>query len=197
MDARWRDELLGAARRARAAAPRGLVYLACVDHIRRVVIGLGSNLGDRAATIHEAVERLRADDELHVLELSPLYETAPVGGPSQGDFLNAALLVLTALDARLLLERLLGVEASLGRVRREKNGPRTIDLDLLWIEGECVDDDTLTVPHPRLAERAFALRPLLDVAPDAGNAESGVLFAELPAAKEPLRRYGERTHGEG
>lgn len=168
-----------------------------MDHIRRVVIGLGSNLGDRAATIHEAVERLRADEDLHVLELSPLYETAPVGGPSQGDFLNAALLVLTALDARLLLERLLGVEASLGRVRREKNGPRTIDLDLLWIEGECVDDDTLKVPHPRLAERAFALRPLLDVAPDAGNAESGALFAELPAAKEPLRRYGERTPGEG
>lgn len=165
------------------------MYLPAVDHIRRVVIGLGSNLGDRAATIHEAVERLRADDELHVLELSPLYETAPVGGPSQGDFLNAALLVLTALDAKLLLERLLGVEAALGRVRREKNGPRTIDLDILWIEGECLSDEALTVPHPRLAERAFALRPLLDVAPDAGNAETGVSFAELPAASEPLRRY--------
>jgi 2-amino-4-hydroxy-6-hydroxymethyldihydropteridine diphosphokinase len=167
-----------------------------VDHIRRVVIGLGSNLGDRAATIHEAVERLRADDELHVLELSPLYETAPVGGPSQSDFLNAAVLVLTALDATRLLERLLGIEESLGRVRREKNGPRTIDLDILWIEGECVNEETLTVPHPRLAERAFALRPLLDVAPDASDAESGVVFAELPAAKEHLRRYGERPRGE-
>ncbi len=169
------------------------MYLPAVDHIRRVVIGLGSNLGDRAATIHEAVERLRADDELHVLELSPLYETTPVGGPSQGDFLNAALLVLTALEAKLLLERLLGVEAALGRVRREKNGPRTIDLDILWIEGECLSDEALTVPHPRLAERAFALRPLLDVAPDAGNAETGLSFAALPAAQEPLKRYG----GEG
>jgi 2-amino-4-hydroxy-6-hydroxymethyldihydropteridine diphosphokinase len=168
-----------------------LVYLPTVDHIRRVVIGLGSNLGDRAATILAAVERLRTDGELHVLELSPLYETAPVGGPSQGDFLNAAVLVLTALDAKLLLERLLGVEAALGRVRGEKNGPRTIDLDILWIEGECVSDDELVVPHPRLAERAFALRPLLDLAPDASNAETGVAFAGLPAASESLRRHGE------
>jgi 2-amino-4-hydroxy-6-hydroxymethyldihydropteridine diphosphokinase len=157
-----------------------------VDHIRRVVIGLGSNLGDRFANVDRAVERMRSLEDVHVLEVSPLYETAPVGGPPQGAFVNGAVLLVTALDAAELMERLLQIETDLGRVRGEKNAPRTVDLDILWIEGECVSRADLEVPHPRLVERAFALRPLLDVAPDASHAESGLVYADLPLAKTEL-----------
>jgi 2-amino-4-hydroxy-6-hydroxymethyldihydropteridine diphosphokinase len=152
-----------------------------------MVIGLGGNLGDRRATLARAVDALAADAAVRVVARSPLYETAPVGGPPQGDYLNGALLVETALSAREVLERLLAVEQSLGRVRRERNGPRTVDLDLLWIEGEPVDEPGLEVPHPRLAERPFALRPLLDVAPDARDPRTGVAYASLPAASAALR----------
>ena len=163
-----------------------------MDHIRRVVIGLGSNLGDRAANIAAAVAKLREHRDLHVLRRSPLYETPPAGGPPQGDYLNAAVLIATALDAHELLDRALAVERSLGRVRpdAERWGPRTIDLDLLWIEGEAVSSPDLEVPHPRLRERPFALRPLLDVAPDAVDFRTGEAYATLPAAHAPIARVG-------
>jgi len=151
------------------------------------VIGLGSNLGDREATIAAAVAALRAPD-LHVLRRSPLYETKPEGGPPQGDYLNGAVLIVTAVTAQELLERCLAVERALGRVRPDavRWGPRTIDLDLLWIEGEAVSEGGLEIPHPRLAERSFALRPLLDLAPDATDFRTGVAFSTLPAASAPL-----------
>jgi len=161
-----------------------------VDHIRRVVIGLGSNLGDRATNIDTAVAELRKHGDLHVLRRSPLYETPPAGGPPQPDYLNAAVLIVTAIEARVLLHRLFEIERSLGRTRPEPErwGPRTIDLDLLWIEGEAIAEPELTVPHPRLRERVFALRPLLDVAPDARDFATGEAFAELSVAGEPIRR---------
>ncbi|MFO0762934.1 MAG: 2-amino-4-hydroxy-6-hydroxymethyldihydropteridine diphosphokinase [Byssovorax sp.] len=166
-----------------------------MDHIRRIVIGLGSNLGDRQANIVAAVDQLRTDRDLHVLRRSPLYETPPAGGPPQGDYLNGAVLIVTALDARELLDRLLVIERSLGRTRpdAERWGPRTIDLDVLWIEGEAVDEADLHVPHPRLRERVFALRPLLDVAPDATDFVTGKPFADEPVAKEPIRRFADGT----
>lgn len=142
----------------------------------RAVIGLGSNLGDRLATLREATRRIVATAE--VLAASPIYETAPVGGPAQGAFLNAALLVSFEGTPRALLDHLLAVEQSLGRVRLERWGPRTIDLDVLWIEGVVVAEPGLTVPHPRLTERAFALLPMLDVAPDARD----------PRTSEPYER---------
>lgn len=110
---------------------------------------------------------------MHGAVRSQLYETAPVGGPAQGDYINAALLVHTAWSARCLLEVALEIELLHGRVRGERNGPRTLDIDLLWVEGEVVDEPSLTVPHPRLLERAFALIPLLEVAPDACDPVSG------------------------
>jgi 2-amino-4-hydroxy-6-hydroxymethyldihydropteridine diphosphokinase len=167
--------------------------LARVDHVRRVIIGLGSNLGDRAWALRAAVQALRADRELFVLRESPVYETPPAGGPPQGDYLNAAVLVVTSLPGRDILERALAVERSLGRTRpdAERWGPRTIDIDVLWIEGEAIDEPGLTVPHPRLRERAFALRPLLDVAPDARDTRTGVEYASLPEASAPLRRADE------
>lgn len=160
-----------------------------MDHIRRVVIGLGSNVGDRLQNIARALELLRADEELHVTEVSPLYETSPEGGPAgQGDFVNGAVLVLTSVDATDLLHRLQRIEETLGRVRVERHGPRTIDLDILWIEGETIREPELVIPHAQLAARAFMLRPLLDVASDASDAESGVVFGELPLASAALKR---------
>ena len=101
-----------------------------------------------------------------VVARSKVYETAPVG-PPQADYLNAAVKLDTKLEPRELFETMLSIERALGRVRRERWGPRTIDLDLLWIEGRTVSDADLVVPHPHLLERAFALLPLLDVAPGA------------------------------
>ncbi len=159
-----------------------------MDHIRRVVIGLGSNLGDRAGSIDGAVAALRADPDLHVMKVSALYETAPEDGATGGPYLNGAVLVLTALDADTILARLHAIEAALGRTRTEPGAPRTIDLDILWIEGESVGKPGLTVPHPRLTSRAFALRPLIELAPDAGDSESGTVYATLPLAGTELTR---------
>ncbi|UQA61255.1 2-amino-4-hydroxy-6-hydroxymethyldihydropteridine diphosphokinase [Polyangium aurulentum] len=163
-----------------------------MQRARRVVLGLGSNLGDRAGNLALAVTHLGAERGIVVLARSPIYVTPPAGGPPQGDYLNAAALLSTALPAREILTRTLAIEHALGRVRPDpvRWGPRTIDLDLLWIEGEVIDEPGLTVPHPRLGERAFALRPLLDVAPDAVDPRTGERFADLPAARAPLVRAG-------
>jgi 2-amino-4-hydroxy-6-hydroxymethyldihydropteridine diphosphokinase len=166
-----------------------------VDHQRRVVIGLGSNLGDRQRSLDQAVRLLRADRDVHVLGRSAVYETPPAGGPPQGDYLNAAVLLVTSLDGRSLLERALAVERALGRVRSEETrwGPRVIDLDVLWIEGELIAEAGLEVPHPRLAERVFALRPLLDVVPDAVDMRTGEPLAALAAASAPIREVRESS----
>lgn len=146
----------------------------------RAVIGFGANVGERLASLASALERLAATPDVTCLATSRVYETAPVG-PPQPDFLNAAALVRTSLSPRALLTRLLAIEAELGRVRRERWGPRVIDLDLLWYEGVVVDERDLTVPHPRLCERAFALAPLLDVVTDAADPRSGRPY-EAPSA---------------
>lgn len=161
--------------------------------MRRVVIGLGSNLGDRAGSIRAAIDSLRAEPGVRVVAISPLYESEPAGGPLQGDYLNAAVLIETELAGSEILKRTLAIERSLGRVRPAPVawGPRPIDLDVLWIDGEVIAEPDLDVPHPRLAERPFALRPLLDVAPDARDPRSGERFAAMPAAAAPLRRAAE------
>jgi 2-amino-4-hydroxy-6-hydroxymethyldihydropteridine diphosphokinase len=147
-----------------------------------VVIGLGSNLGDRAAHLRAATHRIA---ELgRVVAESPVYETRPVGGPPQGDYYNAALRLDTATEPRSLLEALLGIERALGRHRVERWAPRTIDLDVLWIRDRSIDEPGLEVPHPRLAERAFALLPLIDVAPDARDPITGVPYSELARTVE-------------
>jgi 2-amino-4-hydroxy-6-hydroxymethyldihydropteridine diphosphokinase len=154
---------------------------------RRVVVGLGSNLGDRHAWLDRALGALATDHALGLVGASPRYETRPVGGPPQGDYVNAAALLSTSLTAHAILERLLAIERALGRERSVPNAPRTLDLDVLWSEGESIATAQLVVPHPRLRERAFALRPLLDLAPDACD-PAGAPYALLPAAREPLRR---------
>jgi 2-amino-4-hydroxy-6-hydroxymethyldihydropteridine diphosphokinase len=133
-----------------------------VSAARRAVLGLGSNLGDRAGHLRGAVAGL--GDE--VVAVSDVYETDPVGGPEQGPYLNAVVVLRTADPARRLLQRAHDLEQAAARVRRERWGPRTLDVDVLWIDGETVDEPDLVVPHPRLLEREFVLVPLADVAPD-------------------------------
>jgi 2-amino-4-hydroxy-6-hydroxymethyldihydropteridine diphosphokinase len=129
-------------------------------------VGIGSNLGDREENVRRALELLGADPQIEVLAVSQLRETEPVGLLEQPDFLNAAARVRTELSPRDLLDCLLEVERTLGRVRTdERYGPRTIDLDLLLYGQETVDEPGLRVPHPRLAERRFVLEPLLDLDP--------------------------------
>jgi 2-amino-4-hydroxy-6-hydroxymethyldihydropteridine diphosphokinase len=129
-------------------------------------IALGSNLGDRRAYLERAVEALGALPGVTVLRRSSLYETAPVGGPpGQGPYLNAVAEVRTDLPAEALLRALLDIESQLGRVRQERDGPRTIDLDLLLYGDLVCAGDELTLPHPRLHERLFVLRPLAEIAP--------------------------------
>ena len=143
----------------------------------RAVVGFGANLGDRLATMRAALRAL--EGVARVEETSRVYVTAPVG-PPQPDYLNAAARVAFDGDAEQLLDALLAIEASLGRVRDARFGPRTIDLDVLWVEGVAVDTSRLVVPHPRLHERAFALAPMLEVAPDARDPRTGRAYV-VPA----------------
>jgi 2-amino-4-hydroxy-6-hydroxymethyldihydropteridine diphosphokinase len=132
----------------------------------RAYVGLGANLGDREATMRAALELLAQLQGVHVLEVSSFRETEPVGVLDQPRFLNAAAAVETTLSPRELLDTLLGVERALGRTREgPRLGPRTIDLDLLLYGEEIVDEAGLTVPHPRLHERLFALEPLHELEP--------------------------------
>jgi 2-amino-4-hydroxy-6-hydroxymethyldihydropteridine diphosphokinase len=133
----------------------------------RACIGLGGNVGDVAATLQAAFDALDRLPGTRLLARSRLYRTAAWGNEAQPEFLNAAALVETTLAPRAFLDELLAIERAFGRERRERWGPRTLDLDLLLYGDAVVDVPGLHVPHPYLHERAFVLRPLADVAPDA------------------------------
>jgi 2-amino-4-hydroxy-6-hydroxymethyldihydropteridine diphosphokinase len=134
------------------------------------IIGLGGNIGDTRELMRVALARLAAHPANEVAAVSALYQTPPWGKTDQPAFLNAAARLETTLSCRELLESILHIERELGRERVERWGPRTLDLDILLFGDEQVDEPGLHVPHPRLAERAFALQPLVDVAPDAAFA---------------------------
>lgn len=131
----------------------------------RAFLGLGSNLGDRLANLQEAIDRLGSVDGIHLVRASRVYETAPVG-PPQPDYLNAVVEAETTMGPGELLEACLGVEAAMGRVRGARWGPRAIDIDVLTYGREEIDQPGLTVPHPRMHERAFVLAPLLELEPN-------------------------------
>jgi 2-amino-4-hydroxy-6-hydroxymethyldihydropteridine diphosphokinase len=152
----------------------------------RAVIGLGANLGDPAAQLRTAIAAIEHLPETRVLAVSSFYRTAPVGYLAQPEFVNAAVAVETALAPRALLDALQAIEAAAGRERRFKDAPRTLDLDIL-LHGDLVADEPgLTIPHPRLHERAFALAPLVEIAPDAvvpGHGRAADLLARCAAQK--------------
>ncbi len=129
----------------------------------RAFLGLGSNVGDRRAHLQAAVASL---EDIGLRQVSPLYETDPVGGPDQGPFLNLVVELDTGLTARELLGVCRRLETAADRVREVRWGPRTLDVDVLWVDGVTVDDDDLVVPHPRMWDRRFVLAPLRDLAPD-------------------------------
>jgi 2-amino-4-hydroxy-6-hydroxymethyldihydropteridine diphosphokinase len=136
-----------------------------------------------------SVDAIAGIPEVQVVAVSPVYETAPVGGPSQPDYLNAVLLARTTLPSRALLDQLHQIEAAFSRVRGVRWGPRTLDIDLITVDGEVCADPALTLPHPRAHERAFVLAPWHDVDPQAVLPGSGTV-AELLAASDTsgLRR---------
>jgi 2-amino-4-hydroxy-6-hydroxymethyldihydropteridine diphosphokinase len=136
---------------------------------RRAYLGIGSNLGDRLGHLQGAVDGLAAAADVTVVGVSPVYETAPVGGPPQPAYLNAVVGLDTGTSPHRLLELAQRLEAAAGRVRVERWGPRTLDVDVLLIGDETVHEADLEVPHPRLQDRGFVLAPLADLDPAAAG----------------------------
>ena len=148
--------------------------------LSRAVLSVGANLGDRLGTLQGCVQAIARLPDTDVLAISPVYETAPVGGPAQPDYLNAVLIIQTGLPPRDLLEAVHRIEADFGRVRAEKFGPRTLDVDIVDYDGRVSRDPVLTLPHPRAHERAFVLAPWHDIDPSAELPGRGAV-AELLA----------------
>ncbi|CAM4105988.1 2-amino-4-hydroxy-6-hydroxymethyldihydropteridine diphosphokinase [Mesobacillus thioparans] len=142
----------------------------------KAYIALGSNMGDRFGYLTQAIIFLEGDENISVVNTSSIYETDPVGYTDQDQFLNMAIEVETSLSAVELLDTCLDIELKLGRKREIKWGPRTLDLDILLYNHENIETEKLTIPHPRMSERAFVMLPLLEMDPD----------ITLPTTGEPL-----------
>lgn len=148
-------------------------------------VGLGSNLGDPVPQVREALERLNAAEEVEVTRVSALYRNPPLGPPDQPWYINAVARVRTRLGPEDLLRLLQQIEAAMGRVRKERWGPRCIDLDLLLYNGEVIFTPELVVPHPELHRRVFVLAPLAEIAPQAWHPVMQKTAGELLAALGP------------
>ena len=141
-------------------------------------IGLGSNLGDSRSILTGAIDRLRSHPQIELVAVSSWYQTAPIG-PPQPDYLNGCATLQTSLKPLDLLNLLHSIESAFGRVRQERWGARTLDLDLLLYDDLIIDLPTLQVPHPRMIERAFVLVPLSEISPNAIEPKSGQSIATL------------------
>jgi len=131
-----------------------------------ILIGLGSNIGDRQKNIITAIQMLGKHKAISIEKISSLYETKPVGLTEQPDFLNGAISITTTLAPRTLLKVCLNVECQMGRIRGQRWGPRNIDIDILVYDDHVIKEETLYIPHPRLHERSFVLIPLQEIAED-------------------------------
>ena len=148
----------------------------------RTYLSLGSNLGDRRAHLRQALDSLP-----DLVAVSPVYETDPVGGPDQGPYLNVVARLDTAVAPRRLLAICHRIEANAERVRAERWGPRTLDVDIIWMEGVTMNDERLTIPHPRWRERKFVLVPLRELAPELVTATDIDMADGRVWPVEPLR----------
>jgi 2-amino-4-hydroxy-6-hydroxymethyldihydropteridine diphosphokinase len=158
--------------------------------IRRAFLGLGSNLGDRLANLQLAVDAVARVPGVVLRAVSRVYETAPVGGPPQDAYLNAVVLIDTNLIEEELLHRCQQIEELAERVRTERWGPRTLDVDILLVENTRCEGPELTIPHPRMWERGFVLAPLRDVAPELVDADAtweGVHEAGVTLSLPPVK----------
>ncbi|QZA76648.1 2-amino-4-hydroxy-6-hydroxymethyldihydropteridine diphosphokinase [Deefgea tanakiae] len=159
-----------------------------------IFVALGANLGDPAAQLQQAIAALAAWPTMTLLQSSSFYASAPVGYTDQPDFVNAVCELETELSALEVLAALLSIEAENGRERNFKNSPRTLDLDLILYGNEQIDVPDLTVPHPRMHERAFVLQPLLEIAPQAQIPGLGAAQDYLAAvAAQTLTRIPEKS----
>jgi 2-amino-4-hydroxy-6-hydroxymethyldihydropteridine diphosphokinase len=151
-----------------------------------VYLGLGTNEGDRGRNLEEALHQLTR--VVDIVQTSSVYETEPVGFKEQGDFWNIVIRATTDLPAPQLMEELIGIETAMGRTRTFKNAPRNIDIDLLLYDDVVMSTPSLELPHPRMQERAFVLRPLIEIAPDIADPRTRERYADV------LQRGGfERT----
>ena len=148
-------------------------------------VGIGSNLGEREFLIRKAVEALRELPRTSVIQVSSLYDTDPVGDIEQPPFLNAVARIETELEARELLWHLLLIERRMGRVRTQRWGPRSIDLDLLFHGDEVIEEPDLRVPHPEAHRRAFVLLPLQELEPDFTHPETGETIRKMIRKLDP------------
>lgn len=134
--------------------------------IHTAYIAFGSNLGDKKQHINDALKIIDEHAEIHLTKKSSIIETEPWGYKNQDHFLNGAIEIQTSLSAEELMKTLLEIESKLGRIRDIKNGPRTIDLDIIFFDDQISDDEFITLPHPRMHEREFVLKPLVELNPD-------------------------------
>ncbi|MBI5975539.1 2-amino-4-hydroxy-6-hydroxymethyldihydropteridine diphosphokinase [Staphylococcus canis] len=152
-------------------------------------LSLGSNIGQREAQLHTAIENLDTIDDIKVVTVSPIYETKPVGYVDQPDFLNVCVHIQTSLTPHQLLDACLEIEQRLHRVRKERWGPRTIDIDILLYGTSVVEDDRLSLPHPRMVERAFVMVPLNDIAPNVIEPRSKQRIQDLVQHDDSVVKY--------
>jgi 2-amino-4-hydroxy-6-hydroxymethyldihydropteridine diphosphokinase len=160
--------------------------------MKRAYVGLGANLGDARAALDAAFNALAALPRTRLVERSSIWRSAPIDS-SGPDYLNAVAMLETQLEAEPLLDALLAIEAQHGRERPYRNAPRTLDLDLLWLDGLVLDTPRLMLPHPRMHERAFVLAPLLELWPDGALPGKGRLDALLAGVPDQrIERLGGR-----
>jgi 2-amino-4-hydroxy-6-hydroxymethyldihydropteridine diphosphokinase len=159
--------------------------------VQEAYVALGANLGDRETSLREALRRLADDPELEVRSISSVYETAPVGFTDQPSFLNMAVCLGTDLEPVELLRRLLAIEQEMGRVRDVRWGPRNIDLDLLVYGEMSMETPELTLPHPRMGQRAFVLVPLRDIWPKQASFPWKAELAAFSLQAEGIKRWAQ------
>jgi 2-amino-4-hydroxy-6-hydroxymethyldihydropteridine diphosphokinase len=166
--------------------------------LKRVYLSLGTNLGDREASLREALAQLGAAG-IRILRVSSLYETEPRDVPDQPWFLNAVVEAETKLFPKMLLARTQGIEQAMGRKKTRPKGPRTIDTDILLYGNSVIDTETLVIPHPRMHERRFVLEPLAELAPELRHPATRRTVREMLAGVQDqgVRRLGEFAFGEG
>lgn len=153
-----------------------------------VFLGLGSNVGDRENQLKEAIRLLDEQSSIKVVKVSSFYETEPVGYVDQPDFLNLCVEIQTELSPKAVLERGLAIEQQLHRVRKERWGPRTLDIDILLYGDQIIEEQDLTIPHPRMTERAFVLIPLQEIAPNKVEPRTQTKIKDITVPNETVKK---------